>query len=481
VSISTTCPQCSHSLKAHDGLAGKKVKCPKCDAIIAIPKPAVAAAGVAADAPPGGKLPAGSSAPSPSPANLRKAKDAVAAAPRIAPITSDEIRSLFAGQLTLPPVSLVQKLAAPLVLLVLLVLVLGYLALIGAVAGLAFWLATSEWGVSIPPAVRWVAVGLAAVALGCLVRPLLMPQERSQRTLPLPLAQEPMLAELMAQIGKQLDAPLPNTLIVECAPGRSLDRSGRTMKLGLGLVAGLSVGQFAGFIAVLLAQHRRRAGTGPTNLVRAINGWMWRCVFREDRLDQWITRANLRPGFHLGRLLLPLRPLSYLVRMVLWVPMFIGNTIAAALVRRAELDADRCAARLIGRTAFGELQDRVKLVDYTWDGIQAELAFLYKEQRLPASLPDEVAVRLGDLSPDLAQTLLATVIKPEEIPFDSRPTDEERLEVVASEPASGIVASERPATALWSDFDKLARELTFQDYSRVFGAQHIKAAMVARR
>ncbi len=335
------------------------------------------------------------------------------------PLTSDEVRALLAGQLTLPPVSLVQKLAAPLVLLVLLVMVLCYLALIVAVAGLAFWLATSEWGASIPPAVRWVAVGLAGLALGCLLRPLLMPQERSQRTLPMPLKQEPVLAELLTQIGKHLDAPLPDTLIVECVPGRSLDRSGRTLKLGLGLVAGLSVGQFAGLLAVLLAQHRRRAGTGPTNLVRAINGWMWRCVFREDRLDQWITRANLRPGFHAGRLLLPLRPLSYLVRMVLWVPMFIGNTIAAALVRRAELDADRCAARLIGRTAFGELQDRIKLVDYTWDGIQAELAFLFKEQRLPASLPDEVAVRLEELSPDLAHTLLATVIKPEEIPFDS--------------------------------------------------------------
>ncbi|MCU0878197.1 MAG: hypothetical protein MUF06_10465 [Pirellulaceae bacterium] len=412
---------------------------------------------------------------------MRKAKDAAAAAPRVPPLTSDEVRALLAGQLTLPPVSLVQKLAAPLVLLVLLVMVLCYLALIVAVAGLAFWLATSEWGASVPPAVRWVAVGLAGLALGCLLRPLLMPQERSQRTLPMPLKQEPVLAELLTQIGKHLDAPLPDTLIVECVPGRSLDRSGRTLKLGLGLVAGLSVGQFAGLLAVLLAQHRRRAGTGPTNLVRAINGWMWRCVFREDRLDQWITRANLRPGFHAGRLLLPLRPLSYLVRMVLWVPMFIGNTIAAALVRRAELDADRCAARLIGRTAFGELQDRIKLVDYTWDGIQAELAFLFKEQRLPASLPDEVAVRLEELSPDLAHTLLATVIKPEEIPFDSRPTDEERLEAVASEPAAGIVASNRPATAAWSDFDKLARELTFQDYSRAFGAQHIKPAMVARR
>jgi hypothetical protein len=472
VSISTTCPQCSHSLKAHDGLAGKKVKCPKCSAIIAIPKPAVTPAAVRADDP--------ARPVAPAVAQLRASSGAAPAAARPS-LTAADVRVIFTGPITLPPVSLVQKLAAPLVLLVLLGMVLCYLALIGAVAGLAIWLATVDWGPSIPPAVRWVAVGLAAVALGCLLRPLLMPQERSQRSLPLPLAQEPVLAELLGQIGQKLDAPVPSSLIVECAPGRSLDRSGKTLKLGLALVAGLSVEQFAGLVAGLLAQHRRRAGTGPTNLVRAINGWMWRCVFREDRLDQWITRANLRPGFHAGRLLLPLRPLSYLVRMVLWVPMFIGNTIAAALVRRAEFDADRCAARLIGRADWAGLQDRLKLVDYTWDGLQAELAFLYKEQRLPASLPAETAARLDELSPDLAQTLLATVIKPEEIPFDSRPTDEERQEAVSREPDEGVVSSSTPASALWYDFGKLAGELSFQDYSRMFGAQHIKSALAPRR
>ena len=108
---------------------------------------------------------------------------------------------------------------------------------------------------------------------------------------------------------------------------------GSTLTIGLPLTTVLSVEQLAGLVAGQLAPHRRRAASGPTNLIRAINGWLWRSVYQEDRFDRWITRANLRPGFHLGRLLLPLRALSFLARGVLWIPMFIGNTVAAALVR----------------------------------------------------------------------------------------------------------------------------------------------------
>jgi Zn-dependent protease with chaperone function len=286
-----------------------------------------------------------------------------------------------------------------------------------------------------------------------------------------------VLSEFMAQIGKQLDAPPPAAIQVECSPRLELDRAGRTLTIGLGLISGLTVQQLAGLIATQLAQHRRGAVSGPTNLIRAINGWMWRSVFQQDRFEQWITRVNLRPGFHLGRLVLPLRYLSFLARAALWIPMFIGNTVAAALVRQIELDADVCAARLVGKQAFLDSLQRAKIVDYTWEGILAEISFLYKEQRLPDSLPHELAARLREMTPELCSTLVQTVIVAEEIPFDSRPNEADRLAAVAAEPATGAIACPVPARGLWTDFGKMARDASFDYYSAAFGAQHIKAAL----
>jgi hypothetical protein len=286
-----------------------------------------------------------------------------------------------------------------------------------------------------------------------------------------------VVAELVERIGKLLNAPLPTTIQIDCSPRLSLDRAGRTLTLGLGLVAGLTIEQLAGLVAGQLAQHRRGAASGPMNLTRAINGWLWRTVYQQDRFEQWITRVNLRPGFHLGRLVLPLRPLSFLARAAVWVPMFIGNTVAAALVRRTELDADLCAARLVGQQTQVENIDRVKIVEYTWEGILAEVSFLFKEQKLPDSLPHELAARMRDITPELAAALIESVIKPEEIPFDSRPSEAERRAAVAAEPAKGVLSCPLPAAALWTDFGKLARDVSFEYYSAALGAQHLKAAL----
>jgi hypothetical protein len=469
VAVTVTCTKCAHTLKAKDVLAGKKVMCPKCQAIILVP----ALAKVAESSSPGatGQSPTAATAArggGPKPA-------AAAARPRA--MTSEQLAAALGGQIALPRVSLARKVGTLLVLLVLLVLLAAYLAILAAVAWLVFWLATHDFGSSVPSAAVSLAMAGAALVFLCLLRPLFMPHQRSVKSYSLRPGQEPVVAELVERIGKLLNAPLPTTIQIDCSPRLSLDRAGRTLTLGLGLVAGLTIEQLAGLVAGQLAQHRRGAASGPMNLTRAINGWLWRTVYQQDRFEQWITRVNLRPGFHLGRLVLPLRPLSFLARAAVWVPMFIGNTVAAALVRRTELDADLCAARLVGQQTQVENIDRVKIVEYTWEGILAEVSFLFKEQKLPDSLPHELAARMRDITPELAAALIESVIKPEEIPFDSRPSEAERRAAVAAEPAKGVLSCPLPAAALWTDFGKLARDVSFEYYSAALGAQHLKAAL----
>jgi hypothetical protein len=84
---------------------------------------------------------------------------------------------------------------------------------------------------------------------------------------------------------------------------------------------------------------------------------------------------------------------------------------------------------------------------------------------------------MSDVSPELAATLLQTVIKEEEIPFDSRPSDADRLAAIAAEPASGVLSCPQPASALMSDFTRLAREVTFDYYAGAFGAQLVQASL----
>jgi hypothetical protein len=452
LAISVTCPKCSHSLKVKDELAGKRGKCPKCDATMPIPAAPAAAATPTSQA----------------------ASQPAAASSSTEP--GEQILGAFQGTFHPPAVSLVRKLATWLVLAVLLGLVLVYVAILAGLAWVAFWLATSDIP-QIPPAAVSLAMTAAIILLLCLLRPVLMPRERPLVSLTLLPDKQRLLVDFLAKVAEQIGSPSPRHIEAECSTRLAADARGQTLTIGLPLFTSLSAEEFAGLAAAQLAPHRRRAGCGPANLIRAINGWMWRSVFQEDRFDRWISRVNLRPGFHLGRLVLPLRALSFPHRAALWVPMFIGNTVAAWLARESELDADRCAARLVGSKCWATLMDRKKVLDFTWEGIASELAFLYREQQLPDSLPHHLAERMADVTPELAATLIQTVIKEEEIPFDSRPTDADRRAAIAAEPAIGVFSSVLPADVLLAECTRLSRAVTFDYYAGLFGAQLVKPAL----
>ena len=450
MTIAVECPHCGKRLRVAEELAGRKGKCPQCQKTLEIPagspaaKPAAAATG----------------------ATIVSAR----------PLTEQDL--VFSGQIMPPRVGIIRKAGALLVLAVLLVMPLFYAAVIGGLVYGMWWLATGSTGRGLSPAVFWAIEVIAGLILLCLIKPLVEPRRRSVIQYPLDLNQEGLLRDFLARICEQVGAPPPQGVQLECSPRLTASGgAGGVLTLGLPLVACLSADQLAGLVAGQLALVRRGAGCRITNGIRGINGWLWRSVYGQSRFDQWLSLVAERPHFHLAKLLLPLAAARLVVQAVLFVPMFIANTIAAAVIRRAELDADLVATRLIGARGFAGLLERAELIEFTWDGVVAELEFLHREQALPDSLPQQLALRMLDMTPELCAVLRETVHKPDEKPYDSRASNPERLAAVRSEPAGGVFACGLPAKGLLTGYDKLAREMTWDFYSARFGAQLLKTGM----
>jgi hypothetical protein len=173
----------------------------------------------------------------------------------------------------------------------------------------------------------------------------------------------------------------------------------------------------------------------------------------------------------------PLRATKLVAKAVLYIPMFLGNTFAGGLVRAAEFDADRITARLIGREAFAALLVRLGVIEFAWQGVLAELRYLHQEQQLPDSLPQQLALRMLDVTPELCAALRDTVNRPDEKPFDSRASDPERLEATAGEPAAGVLVCGLPASALVADYESLARRITWDYYVATFGPRLLKTGL----
>lgn len=448
-----------------DEFAGRKGKCPKCQEAFRVPEkrgaPAVAAV----------------LAPDEDAVGAASAAHLLAKLPSDPLALHDAIVGAFDSRMTPPPVPLARKLFTLAVAGVLLILPLFYIAALAALAYGLFWLGTSSYGRALHPAVFWTAMAVGVLLLICLLKPLVEPRRRAVGIFPLAAHQTGLLGEFCEAIGRQLSAAPPKQFQVECSTRLELDPRRGVLTIGLPLAASLSVEQLAGLIGGQLAHVRRGAGCGPTNLIRAINGWLWRSIYEDGRLDAWLARVAQRPKFSAAKLLLPLLACKLVAQAVLFIPMFIGNTIAQNLVRRSELDADRAAARLVGRETFSATLVRLGVVEFTWQGVLAELDFLYKERQLPDSLPQQLAVRLLDMTPELCAALRDTVVKQEEKPFDSRPSDEERLAVTKEEPQGGVYVCGLPARALFGDYEGLARKVTFEYYSGLFGPHLLSAAM----
>lgn len=496
MAIPVTCPECSHSLSVKDEYAGRKGKCPKCQATIQIPggKPATAMVGTASreeratSAAQTDTISASQTETVPVPARPTASSRPAATAKSRPALSRDEVReqisAAFAGQFQPPPVSLLRKLAMLFVVGIVLLLPLFYIVAVGAVVFGLSYLATADIGLEGPAYYASLAVG--AMVLLCLLKPLIAPRRRSVRNYPVDKTEEPLLHELIGRVCEKFNAPRPKSVWLECSTycGSSYRRGllgyltgDLGLTLGLPLVACLTVEQLASLMSGEIARYRRRSGSGLTTVINAINGWLWRSVFEPDRWDEWVNRHTSRPGMHAGKLLYPLKAVRIFSQIVLWIPMFIGNTVAAGIERRTQFDADRCQARLAGRNDFEFIQQRAAVATFNWETLLTELNFLRKEGALPDSLPKELQLRMIDVTPELTSVLMESVVKRDERPFDSRPSDADRLAAIADEPAEGAVRNDLPAWNLFSNYDKLARELTWDYYSAAYGKQLVHAAL----
>ena len=472
MAISAQCPHCGELLAVKDEFAGRKGLCPKCREPFRVPdkpEPRHQAVPVKAAA-----------------AVLAADEDAVGAASAthlLAQVPTDPLKLReailggFDSRMLPPAVPLARKLSTLFVLAVLLVLPLFYVVALAALSYGLFWLATSSYGRALQPAVYWTGLVVGSLLLVSLLKPLLEPRRRRLAVHELAADKAALLSEFIERVCQQIDAAPPQQLQLECSTRLAAERNGGVLTIGLPLAASLSVEQLGGLIAGQMALYRRGAACRPTNLIRAINGWLWRSIYEDSRFDAWLARVASRPGFSAAKLLVPLRAAKLIAQAVLFVPMFIGNTLAQGLVRQSELDADRAAARLVGRETFAATLVRQGVVDFTWEGVLAELEFLNKEQALPDSLPQQLALRMLDMTPELCAALRDTVVKQEEKPFDSRPSDEERLAATNSEPVGGVLVSGLPARALFDDYEGMARKLTWDYYVATLGSNLVRTGL----
>jgi Zn-dependent protease with chaperone function len=452
MAISVTCDSCRGAFRVKDEHAGKRGKCPHCQAAVIVPGP-------------------------------RRAVES-------RPLDLKDILASFSGAIAPVQTTVPYRVGIALLAGIVVVLPVLYLGVIAGVGYLLFVHTTQNLASIARSHSMWAIVFLYAgpIIAGCILlfflcKPLFARRSRYVPVRRLEFGEEPLLFALVTRVANALGAPEPKSIDLDCQANASA-AFGRffggnlTLTLGMPLVASLSVQELAGVIAHELGHFAQGTAMRLNYLVRSVNVWFERAVYERDDWDASLAGAcetsdRLAPIFWLAALAV------WLTRRVLWVFMILSHGLSCFLMRQMEYDADRRQVRLAGSDSFAETSRKITLL-----GAVSDAAFRivsmgwFTSGRVPDDVNAYQVALAAHIPADAARQIEAAIRKSGTGLFDTHPSQKDRLASARRENAPGVFHLGGPATALFRDFDRLSRAVTFDFYRQAIGKRVKRDALI---
>lgn len=496
MSIRVECLECRSVFRVKDEYAGKSGKCPQCKARVAVPVGRAEAMAVASPEGAGAAADAASDetdgyglADAPTRAVPVRTAAVAAAARAVGPAapvrTPVEILAAFRGEIRPVRPTLLYRFWISIVAAVMLLLPLIYLGLIAAVSFAVYLHLTRN--AAIFQHVRNVKAALllylgpllaGVTVVGFMLKPLFARPAKRPRTKVLDPTKEPLLFAFVDGVCTSVGAPKPSRIEVDCEVNASASFGGGlaawltgdlVLTIGLPLVVGLDIRQFAGVLGHEFGHFSQRLGMRLSYLIRSINGWFARVVYERDEWDETLKAWCSDDHGAIIVLGLVARLAVWLTRRCLWVLMILGHLVSSFLLRQMEFDADRYEARLSGSDVFATTSRRLVELNLAQHGAMSDLATSWEERRLPDNLPKLILANLGQIPDEVRRHVVEASESAATGLFATHPANKDRIARARAEQAPGVFHLDGPASDVFRDFDGLARAVSYGQYRAWLG------------
>lgn len=299
-------------------------------------------------------------------------------------------------------------------------------------------------------------------------------------------ADEPKLHTFIHQICEALGAPVPERIragmdvnaSARFSPGIASVVEGRLeLTLGLPLVRGLNLSQFAGVLAHELGHFGQGGAMRLVHAIRSVNIRFARAAAVESA---WQRR--LPDGGFLDALLLPAvflgRGCAILTRWTLRGHIRMGQVISCLLLRQMERQADLAAIRLVGGETFAGMVLEAKVLEAAWGLANRSLGLALREGRLADDLPALVGAHTRVFIPEVRRKMEQGLLLERTALFDTHPSLSERVAFARRIPGRGIFHASGAAHSLFTDFPTLSRAATMDFYNQDLGSEFRPDRMV---
>lgn len=328
------------------------------------------------------------------------------------------------------------------------------------------------WGVVLP-----LLVILTISSLFLILKPILFSETSGSHTRTLTPQAEPLLFEFVFHVCDLVKAPRPRQIEINCdinafASFRlgwlSLLSKDFSLTLGVPLIAGLNLQQFAGVLAHEFGHFSQGSAMRLTFLMRSINWWMVQAVYGRDRADEMIDNL-IDTGSILTLFGLAAKLLMQFPRLIMWLLLRIGHLVVGNMLQQMEFDADRYESHMSGSHTFQATCKQIRVIEIAWEGAQQDMSQYYRDGRLVDNLPRLIMENVTQIPPKVLKKAQEKMAEIKTQLFDSHPSDTDRIASVDSDPQPGVFQSALPAISLFANFEAVAKGVTYDYYKDLFG------------
>jgi len=411
-----------------------------------------------------------------------------------------EILNAFQAAVPRTPVSLFYQAGLVLVAVMMVILPLLYVTMVAAAGWGVYYFAihakflvTSMAGGPRLYLLQLVAYAaplfIGGVLVLFMVKPLFARRQKQAQPLALNPGVEATLFAFIAKICDAIGAPMPKRIDLDCQlnasagfrrGAASLAGNDLVLTIGLPLVAGLNMQEFAGVIAHEFGHFTQGFGMRLSYVIRSVNGWFARVVYERDAWDAWLTGwAEEAEDWRVMLVVNFARLAVWFSRLLLTLLMYLGHGVSCFLLRQMEYDADSYEIKLAGSPAFEQTTKRLSVLgEATGQSYKSMRAAWNTSRRLPdnfpaflakmeAKLPPETRTRIEDLA-GLSRTGI----------FDTHPSPGDRIRQARRAGDPGVFHLEYPAAMLFANFEAVSKQVTFLHYTDDIGLACDMSALV---
>lgn len=391
----------------------------------------------------------------------------------------------FKGSIDPVKVPPLYKIGIFIVALAMVLLPLIYIALIIGVGYAVYYHATehlfilsAEGGGIFRLLVYLAPIAIGGILIYFMIKPLFIKTQKMGSPVTLNPSNEPLLFSFVEKICVIVGAPIPQKIDVNCDVNAfasfrrgilSFTGNDLALTIGLPLVAGVNLKQFAGILAHEFGHFAQGTGMRFTYIIRSISYWFARVVHERDSVDSMLKRGAEETDIRIGIVLLLARFFVGVTSKILWFLMVAGNFISSFMLRQMEFDADRYEVRLAGSDAFESTVLQLRILGTAFQYAHSDLSQSWNEGKLANNLPSLTIAHAEKRSPEVDSEFRKQIQEGKTGTFDTHPCDKDRIENARKENADGIFHLENPARELFNNFEEISQQVTYAYYKDMLG------------